>query len=67
MYQHNSSSKKLTTKVSQNQIEKEKELPQKIKELVMAPPELIESMPDGIVKQEVKKLRNVAREEGAEA
>jgi hypothetical protein len=67
MTEHNSIHNNLCHEISQNQIEKERELPQKIKELVMASPELIESMPDGVVKEEVLKLREFAREKGVEA
>lgn len=65
MSQHKNNNKKLSSKGSQNR-EAERKLPQKIKDLVQAPPHMIESMPEGPIKKEVKELREFAREEGVE-
>lgn len=66
MKEHNSQHNNLSREITQAQIKMERNLPQKIKELVMAQPEHIDSISDDVVKQEVKKLRKFVREEGVE-
>ncbi|NMJ92710.1 hypothetical protein GLT81_00440 [Nanohaloarchaea archaeon] len=65
MTKHNISSKKLHSDVTQDQMDEARNLPQVIKELVTAQPDLVQSIPDETVKNEVQRLRKLAEEEGA--
>jgi hypothetical protein len=65
MTKHNLSSKKLHSDVTQDQMDGARNLPQTIKELVMAQPDLVQSIQDETVKKEVQRLRKLAEEEGA--
>ena len=66
MNQHNYN-KKSYTETDYKTWKKERELSQKIKELIQAPPALIDAMPEGVVKEEVKELREFAEKQGVEA
>jgi len=52
-------------KLSYNCVQNQEEMSQKIKELIQADPALVDSIEDGVVKEEIKKIREIAREERA--